>query len=117
MSIHQFPGRDPPLTAVTWGHRLDAASSVREVVDVARDYIATFEPHEIYRLPPQCRPGKFFDANDIAGYSNELVRSPPTDDPVVDALQAKLLAFFSQASMRATEILTGASDFENERSA
>ena len=45
----------------TWQDRLDSASSEIELLDVARDFVATFSPYDLCRLPDACVPEKLVD--------------------------------------------------------
>lgn len=106
MSIHPIHHKNESpahMTAVTWQHRLDHARSADEVVAVARDFLASFEPAELSSLPESCRPvAKVFE-DDIAAYAFDLVRheSGPTEP---GELVHKLARFFSHASMRLAQL-------------
>ena len=70
MTIHSFQARhDHHRSSTTWRMLLDAATNEHDVVQVARDFIASFTPHEIELMPEECRPRKLVDAEDIAGAS------------------------------------------------
>jgi hypothetical protein len=92
--------------STSWKDLLDDASSVHDVVEVARDFLATWDRHEIAALPEQCRPGKIFDANDVNAYAFLLVRNDC--DGEAGPLVQKMAAFFSNASTRLSEILGSA---------
>ena len=97
--------------ATSWQDLLDNASSVHDVVEVARDFLASWDRYEIAALPEQCRPGKIFDANDVNAYAFLLVRNDC--DGEAAPLVQKMAAFFSNASARLTAIL-GAQSRESE---
>jgi hypothetical protein len=98
--------RSPRSTAVvTWQSRLDDARDEYEVVEVAKDFVATLEHSEIALLPEPCRPGKFFDANDVTGHAFTLVWHQSTDRSESAQLVNKLVVFFSSASIRLSQIL------------
>jgi len=59
---------------MTWQDRLNLAKSEAEVVSVVRDFAAQLSPQDISRLPPECRPPKFMDAEDVTSYSVTLMR-------------------------------------------
>ncbi|MGZ5037813.1 MAG: hypothetical protein ACXWG1_12935 [Usitatibacter sp.] len=117
MSIPQFQshGHDSHGT-VTWQGRLEAAEEEREIVSIAREFLAQFTPEEIHRLPVQCRPRKLMDANDVTSYAFELVRHECGDDADTLALVHKLASFFSEASIRLSQLL-GHQDGDSQRSA
>jgi hypothetical protein len=105
MSILQFHLRESPLMPVTWQDRLNSAGSEAEVVGIAKDFIAQFAPEEIHELPEACRPGKFFGADDITSYAFALIRHNCEGEARVSVLVHKLVAFFSEASMRLSKIM------------
>ncbi len=104
MSILQFSLREQPMP-FSWQDRLDSASTEGDVVNVAKDYVAQFSPQEIESLPELCRPGKFFVANDIADYAFLLFRNHCEDKVETAALVDKLSGFFSNATIRLSQIM------------
>ncbi len=108
MSVHELFKTSLLLAATTWQDRLDGARSESEVVAVARDFVAGVEHWELAMLPVHCRPGKFFDANDITSYAFTLIRSESADDSESARLVKKLSAFFAAASIRLAQILSHA---------
>ena len=101
MSVHQLHPKGHPLT---WQERLDDVTSEPEVVDVARDYLATLSPEEFASLPEALRPGKIVDANDITTYAFDLVRKECHDEGVQHLVQ-RLGHIMSRASIRLSEIM------------
>jgi hypothetical protein len=89
----------------SWQGRLVAASSVAEVIEVARDFVATFTPAEIGRLPEACRPPELVDANDISEYAFALVRHHCDDNEGSARLAFRLASFFSSASIRLSRMI------------
>jgi len=57
-----------------WNLRLKGAHSNREVIDLARDFIAQWTPAEIAELPESCRPGQMKGAEDLAYYAFALAK-------------------------------------------
>ena len=104
MSVHALHPRGQPFT---WQERLDAATTESEVVDVARDYLATLNPVEFASLPAELRPGKIVDANDITTYAFDLVRQECHDDGAQHMVQ-RLAHIMSRASIRLSEIMVSA---------
>lgn len=98
----------------SWQDRLDEASTEADVVMVAKDFIAAFTPAEIARLPQECRPGKFFEANDVTSYAFALVRYTCDEEPETAALVHKLAHFFSNASTRLSQIMARSNVSEDE---
>lgn len=119
MSIHQFHLRESPLVPLTWQDRLTAATSESDVVGVVRDYVATLSPGDVSRLPEHCRPGKFFDANDVTSFAFTLVRHDCRVEEASARLVMKLSDFFSKASIRLAQIMASmnAQDDDSQRSA
>ncbi len=105
MPILQFPSREQRLMPITWQDRLQNASTEAEVVVAAREFVAQFTPEEIRDLPAPCRPGKFFDANDITSFAFALVQHHCGDKAGTANVVEKLATFFSNASIRLSEII------------
>ncbi len=112
MSTLEFPKRGRPL--LSWPGRLDLATSEAEVVEAARDYLASLDPFEVDRLPDHCKPRKLFDADDIGSYAFDLVSC---DCVAADstAVVHRVAAFFMDANDRLSHILAKTNDPEAER--
>ncbi len=102
MSIHPANEEHPTWS---WQDRLDSAASEADVVAAAREFLAQFNPQEIYSLPPPCRPEKLVDASDVTSYAFVLVRHGSCLEAQPAALLQKIAAFFSNASTRLSEIM------------
>jgi hypothetical protein len=85
----------------TW-HEIEHARSPYLVVLLVREYVASIPPHELARVPEQCRPGRLLDESDITRCSGRLteeywqLRGTATD---VGVLQ-ELWSFFLRASIQ-----------------
>jgi hypothetical protein len=101
MSIHLLHPQGHPLT---WQERLDSATTEFDVVNVARDYLATVSHDELMHLPERLRPGKIVDANDITTYAFELVRHECQDEGAQRLVQ-RLAHILSRASIRLSQIM------------
>ena len=99
---------------LSWQDRLDSAATEGEVISIARDFIAQFSPQEIDGLPKICRPGKFFEADDVTAYAFALVRHNCDKEDETASLVRRLASFFSNASNRLTQILARSSADEGE---
>jgi hypothetical protein len=91
---------------ITWYHLIDNATSIPEVVGVARDYIASWTPQEIALLPERCRPGKVRDAYDIELLHDcviEEYRDSLASGEGLSRLQ-ELTSFLVQAMQRITDL-------------
>ena len=91
--------------SVSWQDRLDDASNVHDVVEIARDFLATWDRFEVAALPEACRPGKIFDANDVTSYAFQLRSHECENDWDAARLIHKMASFFSNASARLSQIL------------
>lgn len=122
MALHRLHPKDLlHMTAVTWHQRLDSSRNEQEVVEVARDFLAGFDPKEVHSLPAQCRPPSKIFAEDISTYAFDLVRHECAT-PDTAELVHRLARFFSHASTRLSQIsalghYSGSSDTEEEQSA
>jgi hypothetical protein len=86
--------------------QLDAARDPAEVVSVMRDYMATWTPEEMGRLPHACRPGRIRVAEDIEELHASAVdayRSTRASGEELKALQL-LTSFLVRASMRLAQL-------------
>lgn len=90
-------------TQVGWHGLLHEAPTQEAVVALARDYIALWSPEELAHLPPELRPGKLVDSDDVTLYALRLVRAQlgGEEHPGVQ----KMASFFSGASLRLSQIL------------
>jgi hypothetical protein len=91
---------------VSWFALIDSAKTPAEVLGVARDFMATWTPEELGRLPESCRPGKLRDADDIESLHACLVeeyRRSRATGPALKSLQ-ELTSFMVRASIRLAEI-------------
>lgn len=97
----------PPRSSMPdWRRHLVAATSEHEVVNLTREYLATWGPDDISRLPPECRPGRIRDAEDISQWAYDLARAHTSlrYDDEIDALLLRMLAFMGEAAMRMAEV-------------
>jgi hypothetical protein len=102
--IHPLFGDPLPMTAITWQQRIDCSHSEEEVVEAAREFLASFTPDEIASLPAPCRPpAKLVDRDDVSRYAFDLVRHE-CETPAALDLVHKLARFFSHAATRLTHI-------------
>jgi hypothetical protein len=54
-------------------HELSRARSVAEILDVTRDYLASWSRDELERLPDSCRPAWVDSPHDIEAWADRLV--------------------------------------------
>ena len=108
MSIYPYPATPYRLVAVSWPQRLKGARTEAEVVAIARDFLATFSPYDLARLPEVLRPGRIVDGNDVNEIAFTLVRHDHDDSHGTARCIHRLTNFFTNASVRLTEISSGA---------
>lgn len=123
MSIHPLRNSDgafpPHMTAATWQQRLDAARTSDELVELTRDFVATFSAYELHALPEHCRPPHKLFADDIAIFAVELVRHECTNPDTAETVH-RLARFFSHASTRLAQLTAHdrhGGDYERKQSA
>lgn len=92
------------MSGLTWHERLAEALTADEIIGVVKDYLATWRPDELARLPGDCRPGPMRDGEDIALYAFSMVRHQCLaggSDPELH----RLATFFSAASHRLSQVM------------
>lgn len=90
---------------------MEAATDERQVVGVVKDYLAQFDPVDIWQLPAECRPPvKFFTSEDVMVYAFALARNQSKADPELEQLVLRLAAFFSQAAFRLSQVMARTDD-------
>ena len=90
----------------SWFEQIEAATSVTEVVAVARDYFSTWSPKEMALLPRSCRPGRVRGAEDIEELNANAVeayRKTRASGDELTALQ-RLTGFLARAAVRIAEL-------------
>jgi hypothetical protein len=92
-----------------WLSLILAASSEAEVTSTTRDYLASWSPPEISRLPKDCRPGRIRDGVDINNFAFVLARAhcfqeaAPRNMPLLE----KMMVFFTHAARRIAQMHAG----------
>ena len=96
----------PRSSMLDWRRHLARAPTEHEIVNLTREYVATWSPEEISRLPADCRPGRIVDGEDISQWAYDLARAHTSlrYDDEQDALLMRMLAFMSEASVRLAEV-------------
>ena len=94
------------LLAADWLYLLNTSESDTQAVAVARDFVATWSPLEISRLPASCRPGRLADANDVSDLAYRLTNAHLRyTGSVTDwLLLERMMNFFVQANARIGEL-------------
>jgi len=93
------PYRRPPNI---WLHVLDGAVSEHDIVTAAREFLATWTPEEIVRLPENCRPAKINDGEDIGEFAFRLSNAHLDFGGSLEDRQLleRLMSFFVHAAAR-----------------
>jgi hypothetical protein len=94
---------------LSWFRQIDDAETPAEVVGVARDYLATWTPAELARLPRACRPGRVKNAQDIEELHVALVeeyRDSRLAGEELSELQ-QMTSFIVRASIRLARLAGG----------
>jgi hypothetical protein len=112
MNIYQLHPQGAPLT---WTDLLRKSPSEGEVLACARDFVATVTPEEFALLPLDLRPGRLVDANDVTTYAFDLMRADCREDEPAHAVVHRLASFFSNASIRLSEIMAAAPHPEEDQ--
>jgi hypothetical protein len=93
-----------PAPARTWPELLKAARTAREVVDIARNFVASWTPQEVKALPQGCDlPLRFQEPEDVILYTFALSQARLAGKEN-DAL-SRMWSFFMEASQRAGALM------------
>lgn len=97
---------------LSWFRQIDRARSAAEVLAIARDYIATWTPEELARLPAECRPGRIRDETDLEELHSVLVDEYRRSRLGIDELAAlqRLTSFMVRSSVRLAQLSHGDSE-------
>jgi hypothetical protein len=98
-----------------WSRQIDAATSASEVVAIARDYLATWTPKELAKLPRECRPGRVKSPGDLEQLHASLVEEYRQSRLAGDELSAlqRLTSFVVRASVRLAQFDDGKQEGED----
>ena len=86
--------------SLAWFDLLAAAATPEEVVNVARDFLATWTPEEIAALPRACRPPRTLKfPEEIVDYAFSLVKAHLDEGSDSNGV-TRMATFFAEASWR-----------------
>lgn len=88
----------------TWQERLDFCRTEREIVEVSRNYFASFDHFEISRLPDPCKPARLVCGADVSHYALALANFGCSERDANAELIHRLAAFFIQAHMKLSRL-------------
>ena len=94
------------VAASPWQRRMSSAESADQVVALTLDYLASFSPEYLGRLPPDCRPTRIKYEDDIEYWAHQLSQrySRGNDQPVDGDLLHELRDYFLHALIRLAEL-------------
>ena len=94
------------VAPTTWHHQLEGVADVDKLLSVTREYLATFGPEHLARMPEDCRPGRIKGEDDIAYWSCKLAQYAHMDSatPVDADLMQEMLNYFLHAWVRLSQI-------------
>ena len=94
------------MTRHRWRTELKACASEVEVLKVVERYLGEWSPEELRQLPAGVAPGTFTSAKAVADYTFGLGRAHAAFDGGSRdlALLQEILLFFTQASVRVTQL-------------
>ena len=89
-----------------WVDGIRKTSSIAELLDMARKYVASWDPSRIDALPVECRPGALVTSDDLSAYALTLVRhrisrQQPSEPGDIEELGD----FFAAAAVRLAEVI------------
>ena len=83
-----------------WDARLEASQNDADVLQVARDFLASLDSFEVAALPPSCRPRKLTSANEVSTYAFDLLSCDASPENPATKVISRLAVFFARASNR-----------------
>lgn len=97
------------MTRHRWRTDLKACASEVDVLRVVESYLGQWTPEELRLLPAAAAPGTFTTAKSIADYTHKLGALHAAFDGTSRslALLQEILLFFTQASVRVTQLRLG----------
>jgi hypothetical protein len=89
-----------------WHEQIEASADIDAILHLTRDYLATFGPEHLARLPEDCRPGRIKGEDDIAYWSCRLAQHHHRDNttPVDGPLLQEMLNYFLHAWVRLSQL-------------
>ena len=89
-----------------WTDSVRRSSSIGELLDMARKYVASWDAARIQALPPECRPVPIVTSDDLSAYALTLVRNRMSPEGEAGSGDVEQLGhFFTTAAMRLAEII------------
>lgn len=95
-----------PFNESRWPDELHAAATDKDVLNVARNYVALLASEELQALPRDLKPGPLATCGDVADWALTLVQASLSlhpDESGVEILR-NISEFFAAASSRLSEL-------------
>jgi hypothetical protein len=89
---------DDRMSRTGWLRRIDVALSNDDVLKIARDYLATWPPEELARLPEDCRADHLSAMEDPADLPSQLDRQRVAQNFVLHVRWCAKYPLFSLAA-------------------
>ena len=90
----------------TWQEMLESTNVPEQILVIARDYLATWDPFELDALPPECKPPECFRTpEDVVHYAFVLVQHQ-CGPGGGEALVARMANFFSHAARQVALLMS-----------
>jgi hypothetical protein len=92
------------MTEIDWHARLMKAERAEDVIQLAIDFLASWTPEELAKLPEACRPGQVRTAADVSECAYALAQCRLTGEEHTDEL-LRMVSFFTTAAQRLAQLL------------
>ena len=91
---------------LNWHERVEGCGDVEQVVAMAREFLASWEPEELALVPPEARPGHVKGDDDLAYWHQRLVECYVTSGASGEGNEQvrSLLHFFATALQKTAEL-------------
>lgn len=90
---------------IRWEEAISKAVTRAELVTLANDFVASWTPRELARLPEACRPSRVRDVEDIRYWASMLAAAArPASGPDACEELRGMLRFFLCAAGRSAEV-------------
>ena len=86
----------------SWARKVEEASTPEMVITLLRDYLATRDPEEMRRLPPECVPPASLGRDGISDFAYRLAAYHAHDDSA--RLVQRISSVVSRAAVRLAEL-------------
>ena len=92
------------MTTTDWQDRLSQAERTEDVLGIVIEFLATWSPEEMAKLPDACRPGEVRTAADVSECAYALAQCRLSGEERSDEFQ-RMASFFTSAAQRLAQLL------------